>query len=459
MIVAIKLFCDSSIHGYLRAMEIFYSYAQEDEKLQERLEKHLANLKRQVKFIEWQSCKITAGSEWRREIELHLNRAQIILLLVSPDFLASELHHDIEMDRALQRHYVGEARVIPIILRPCDWEETRLKELKVLPERGKPVTKWSDRDSAFLNVTRGIRFVVQEIAPEARPRLEPVFTNPITNRPNVTDLLPYLCNRDLQEGKLETALPDKNSENWRRPFICIVNGDEDECLDKFKERLQLDSLPRFLTTAKAKEIKIEFRKTGSRKGDLYLLYKELAGQFTKDRNAPKEVLLNAISEHRVPITICLTLSTEDWEPAGREQVETFIDFWNNFDPLPLGTHLIVCLFLKHYVNSEEYFNNKNRALQFLSKFNFSSYPNLHGVTLDQLMPIRQRDVKYWIENSKAFEKFCAVHSPNFCNIDKSLTAVNLLYQRARRIVPDLGPVLPMNELAPELKKILEDYRC
>src|SRR5437763_7551065 len=96
-------------------ISIFYSYTHEDEPLRQQLEKHLAVLRRQGLILEWYDRQIIAGTEWAHEIDVHLETASIILLLVSPDFLASDYCYDIEMQRALELHQLGEVHVIPII--------------------------------------------------------------------------------------------------------------------------------------------------------------------------------------------------------------------------------------------------------------------------------------------------------------------------------------------------------
>jgi hypothetical protein len=82
---------------------------------------------------------------------------------VSADFLASDYCYDIEVQRAMARHELGEARVIPIILRAVDWYSAPFGKLQALPKDGHPVTSWSNHDEAFLDVTRGIRVVAQEM--------------------------------------------------------------------------------------------------------------------------------------------------------------------------------------------------------------------------------------------------------------------------------------------------------
>ncbi len=145
-----------------QSIEVFFSYAHEDEALRDELAKNLATLKRQKVIKDWSDRDISAGTEWESEIEAHLNHAHIILLLISPDFLNSDSCYD-ELTRAMERHRNGKACVIPIILRPVDWSSTPLQRLKPLPKNGKAVTSWTNRDEAFLNITQGIRIAIERL--------------------------------------------------------------------------------------------------------------------------------------------------------------------------------------------------------------------------------------------------------------------------------------------------------
>lgn len=145
------------------SIEVFYSYSHQDENLRNELVKHLSSLKRQGIVSDWHDRMIEAGDEWRRQIDSHLETAEIILLLVSADFLASDYCYEIEMKRALERHEKGEARVIPIILRRVDWTSAPFAKLQALPKDAKPVTSWADRDEAFENIAKSIRRVVESL--------------------------------------------------------------------------------------------------------------------------------------------------------------------------------------------------------------------------------------------------------------------------------------------------------
>ena len=146
-----------------RAIEVFFSYAHEDEKLRDALAKHLSILQWQGVIQAWHDREIIAGTEWAGQINEHLDTADIILLLVSADFLASDYCYNIELSRAMERHAAQEARVIPIILRKVDWKYAPFGKLQALPKDAFPVTSWTNIDEAFTNVAEGIRRIVEEL--------------------------------------------------------------------------------------------------------------------------------------------------------------------------------------------------------------------------------------------------------------------------------------------------------
>ncbi len=146
------------------AVEVFFSYAHKDTRLRDQLETHLALLKREGIITGWHDRKILAGQEWAGQIDEHLNTAHIILLLVSADFMASSYCYENELKRAMERHEAREALVVPVILRPCDWRTAPFGRLQALPADAKPITDWTNRDRAFLDVSRGIRSAIEELA-------------------------------------------------------------------------------------------------------------------------------------------------------------------------------------------------------------------------------------------------------------------------------------------------------
>ncbi len=144
-------------------IEIFFSYSHKDELFKDELEKQLSSLRWQGIVTNWTDRAIIPGQEWAGEISKHLATAQIILLLISPDFMASPYCYSVEMKRAVERHERGEAHVIPIILRSIRWQDAPFGKLQALPRDAKPVKSWPDQDEALYNVAEGIRKVVEKL--------------------------------------------------------------------------------------------------------------------------------------------------------------------------------------------------------------------------------------------------------------------------------------------------------
>lgn len=139
---------------------VFFSYTHIDEPLRDQLEVHLSLLKREGLISAWHDRRIVAGDNLDDRIDEKLEKAEIILLLVSANFIASEYCFATEMERAMERHHAGEARVIPVILRACDWHSAPFGKLNAVPTDGKPVTSWPNQDEAFANIAKSIRVAV-----------------------------------------------------------------------------------------------------------------------------------------------------------------------------------------------------------------------------------------------------------------------------------------------------------
>ena len=146
------------------SVSTFLSYAREDEKSKKKLVTHLSGLLREGRIKHWDDRKITAGSEWRAEIEKQLETAQLIILMISAHFIASEFCYSVELRRALERHDAGEALVVPIIVKPCDWHNAPFSKLQALPTDGKAITTWKPVDSAYVDIVSGLRKAIDGMA-------------------------------------------------------------------------------------------------------------------------------------------------------------------------------------------------------------------------------------------------------------------------------------------------------
>ena len=191
---------------------LFLSYSHKDEAVRDELEVHLAMLKRQGIIDAWHDRRIAAGDEWDHVIKENLENADIILLLVSPYFLASSYCYDIEVKRALERHEDGSARVIPVIVDPCDWKTTPFAKLATLPKDAKPISKYPNQHDAFLEIVQAIRAVAGQKPPKqggsARENV-PVEPRPsargVAESPRSSNLR---LKKDLTEQERDTFLDE-----------------------------------------------------------------------------------------------------------------------------------------------------------------------------------------------------------------------------------------------------------
>ncbi|MBF0343890.1 MAG: toll/interleukin-1 receptor domain-containing protein [Nitrospirae bacterium] len=157
-------------------VEVFISYSFNDEEVRVKLEQHLMFMQREGIVRIWHGRKILPGQEWEKVIDSHLETASIVLLLVTPDFIASDYCYDIEMKRAMRRYDLNECFVIPIIICDTDWHSAPFGKLQSLPSNSRAVKSWSNIDEALSDVARGIRNAIKGLpkkisAVESRERL------------------------------------------------------------------------------------------------------------------------------------------------------------------------------------------------------------------------------------------------------------------------------------------------
>jgi len=138
-------------------VRMFVSYAHVDKDYKEQLENHISVLVRNGVVYPWTDEVLMPGEIWSQSISDAINNAQLIILLISSDFLASDYCYNIEMKDALKRHEEKKAIVVPVILRACDWMDTPFSHLQALPALGKPIKDWPDPDAAYMNVVDGLK--------------------------------------------------------------------------------------------------------------------------------------------------------------------------------------------------------------------------------------------------------------------------------------------------------------
>ena len=181
-----------------KAVSVFFSYAHEDERLRDSLAKHLRILERQGIIKSWSDRCILPGQEWDGQINENLEAADIILLLISADFLASDYCWETEVKRAMEKHESGKAIVIPIILRSCIWISAPFGKLKPLPRDAKPINSFEDLDSILTKIAEEIRRIVREVQ-----SLKEDFTKQNNNNQSSKTQARYRQNSDIPESTVQ----------------------------------------------------------------------------------------------------------------------------------------------------------------------------------------------------------------------------------------------------------------
>ena len=339
--------------------ELFYSYSHKDEELRDELDQHLSLLQRNGLIVGWHDRRIGAGDEWRDAIDAHVHSADIILLLVSSSFLASEYCYGIELKIALERHARHEAIVIPIILRPVDWSEARFAHLQALPKDAKAITLWPNRDEAFASVAKSIRAIVlrsepahattgtpvavaDEYLPKARVLDAAIPTHVVKGRG--TELLVLIRlpeSAGLSGILLEDDVADARPEDVRsRPFSVSFPVGHDGAPEPLKVNVTVTS-PDFSPAEQTKKIYVPveadsevcpFMLTPICLGQLKLLIElQWEDALRGHRRLLTECVAEAasgaatVSMHvvRVPVEVVQTAGSYSWDPIKSAPVPQF----------------------------------------------------------------------------------------------------------------------------------------
>jgi len=230
-----------------KAISLFFCYAPEDESLCQEFESHLSPLRRVKQITSWLSRDIVAGTDWAHEIETHLHTASIILLLISPDFIASDYCYTTEMQIALDRYRAGKAYVVPIIVRPVHWEITPLGQLPVLPLRGQPVTLWPNRDAVWLAIAQKVSELVNMLLVKESVSSEEMMAllqSQDSGSQRQLDWLAVGVQADdrgaYQAGGRITSMP---TERAPRVFLSYARADGEPFATQLRQRLQAEHIP------------------------------------------------------------------------------------------------------------------------------------------------------------------------------------------------------------------------
>ncbi|MFL6215106.1 MAG: hypothetical protein ACJ74J_14575 [Blastocatellia bacterium] len=442
-------------------------------------------LSRKGLITEWSESKSLAGDEKDGVIGDNLNSADIIVPLISAEFFASS-DCGTEMRQAIRRHRAGEVCVIPIFVRPFVWkEEEDLEGLVILPRdpksstEPKAVSKWSDRNEAFVFVVKvickvierlhsgeAIRAVAGDMDIDISEEIGAIIKRVKDNRTRQSDnLIPFLCDRAAQDKSLEEEIQKwfeeredaEASTRPRKPLVGIVQGDEQECVSMYKRRLQEFSLRRFLRADTRRPIRSYYLKlpgaVSKAEDCLEDFQRDLAEKLTYSRYLSREQITEDIARSGAPVFIHSSLDTELWDDNAPAVIRTFLSFWDRMSPLPPTSQLICCLLLKHNTRNPEWAARKEKARQFIADLDLSSYPGVTVLKLPELAPVPRGEALHWVREGINFEGFCDQHPAEFCDTESGEDYIrDEIYESAEA-------VQPMKLLAARLDTLLETYRC
>jgi hypothetical protein len=394
------------------SISIFISYSHRDDEWRHELDTHLSGLRRQGVISVWHDRRIVAGEEWARAIAENLEAADIILLLVSSDFIASDYCYDIEMKRAIERHDADEAVVIPVILRSCDWKDAPFGNLQALPRDAKPIKNATDRDEAFTEVVAGIRGAVEKL----RLRRAGSAASSGKGLGPTRRLLPYLCDRGEQELALDQAVRSHQQERRLRPLVCVIHGDQLESHDMYLERMQYLSLRKFFNPeARGMEIRDYPLQPPSRALSVQSFWACLGQALLGDSSAAQSVIWQRIAIHEEPMMLVLELNTidfakllklptEDFAERAESFLRALIDFCAAWPDLPPGRSVILCVSLKYRrFDRPRFFDFETKKLRRLNQSlrglmkspAFQSRAEVSVAILPELEAILESDVGRW----------------------------------------------------------------
>ena len=197
---------------------LFYSYAHEDETLRDELQGHLKLLERRGLLAPWHDRKIVPGADWSGAIDSYLGSAELVLLLVSKDFIESDYIMGTELALAMQRHAAQAAVVVPIVVRaidfdPQDEQELPFLRLQGLPTDLRPVTSWPNRDEAWTNVAKGLRATVKQIRESRQADLAALIEAGFPGEPAVGAALPPALGTGTAAAPCRAPVPPPMAAN------------------------------------------------------------------------------------------------------------------------------------------------------------------------------------------------------------------------------------------------------
>ncbi len=420
------------------AIDVFISHALQDAEYLAALKEHLAPLRREGRIAVWDAHDLRPGEE-RAEIAEHLERADMVLFLVSASFLESDARHR-QVQKALARRRSDGLQVVPIIVRPVDWESSALGELQALPAGGRPITRWDDADAAWVDVARSLRRrLVRRPRRGARPR--PAV---------LPEAVPYRVDRDPQLRAVRDALREAQKTTPPRPVVAVAWGREHRGQDALAERLRGEGLRQLLRlpeTRKLHDHLLRWPRYWRRLSDglLERLGEEVVGD---DRAGAARI---DDTWGKDPVLISTLLDSGDWRRDGARAVQAFTELWRGWPELGAGQALVALLTLE--LDDTALYGVFGRWIRHLGRHRdglpeivarleaaLAGDDRIIGVVLPRLRAVEHGDARDWARRTARDYGW---------PVDRLLRPVDAVYSEQD------GGALPIDDLIDELRRILD----
>jgi hypothetical protein len=368
-------------------LKLFISYSHKDREWCDRLHAHLAGISKEALAEVWYDKRISAGSEWNAEIVRHLDEADIVLFLVSSNFVEAEFC-PLEVERALERQARRNCVVIPVLLRHYNLTGSGYAHLQPSPQGGAPIDSaaWPDKDLALKTISIEIEERARSLIGNP-PKHQSVLRNPM----ELQKLLYHLCDRQQQRRALHHALePERRKEH--RPFVIVILGHQRDSLEWFLSRLEHVLLKRYFSQSIGRLSPLEWPEYIRGESPI-----QIFGQFLTDclnvRPYASLVELNtALSALSQVSLLPSSILAATWDRKTEDSFDAYLGLWKDWPKMPPDRMLIpvVCI---------EYSNDlppQHRLFRYLKKLDFESFPTVGGVLLPQLTAVEHSEFKDWL---------------------------------------------------------------
>lgn len=433
-------------HLHVRT-KVFISYSHQDAKWLHRLCIHLRPLEREQKIEIWADTKINPGTKWREEIREALATAKVAVLLVTPEFLASDFIATDELPPLLSAAEKEGVVILPVIVSHSMFESIpSLARFQAANDPAKPLTamRRDERDAALVRLCKAIQDAIRPppepvqnpVAPPYRVTAPPGGKKreyaplPETMRRPLEILVRYELNRDVQESAFVDAVLMKHMTGARGPLVCVVHGDRDALPFQFITRLFDRALPRTLkglapeSAAHPRTERLPISAFSLENLTEQNYETEMWGHLRVALGCTRsEEVRSVLVSKKAAVMIDVSLFTGDWDGGDLQKLNLFLEFWNgrHWQDLPHDFFLIVCLYCTYRPRPEQKASKADDPNQdmrrYIAALEPDRYKNFHLVPIKELHAIRQGEVHALIAHLEVTAEF-----------DFDLDGVNKLFE-------------------------------